>query len=401
MKFHSCKFTLVAGLFVFALAGCSLPGINFQGPTKQGGQVSSQTGRYEVQRITPALLLAQSKARKKHEVGKPNPVLKQAIKDYQYKVEPRDVLSIVVWGDAGQSLGASSGSGAGVGSGAGSSAGQGSGAANGSATPSGGFRVDSKGMLFYPYVGSVHVAGETTEQIRAQLTRLLKPYIRNPQVTVNVAQFTSQTYQLAGAVEKPGLYPITDDPLTVSQAIAAAGGVLRQNNALGYSSARSLGDLSNVLYVHDGKTMRLNLRALQLYGDSSQDRLIHPGDVIEVPDDSYDQVHLIGDVNKPGNYPLDNGQINLAQALGDAGGLNLQTANPARIFVFRGAYAKPQIFWLNARSPQAMLLATDFNLQPQDVVYVATSGLSTWNRIVSQILPTVQALYETKVLVHP
>lgn len=395
MKRYASVILLSTALAGLALSGCSLPGISFQGPAKQPGAMPAKAGRYRVQRITPKLLLVQSKARKKHEAGKPNPALKQAIENYHYEVEPRDVLSIVVWGDAGQSLSADSVSGTA------SSAGQGSAGANSSATPSGGFRVDSHGMLFYPYVGSVHVAGETAEQIRTQLTRLLKPYIKNPQVTVNVAQFNSQKYQIAGAVEKPGLYPVTDEPLTVSEAIAATGGVLRQNNALGYSSARSLGDLSNVLYVHDGKTMRLNLRALQLYGDTSQDRLVHPGDVIEVPDDSYDQVHLIGDVSKPGNYPLDNGRLNLAQALGDAGGLNLQTANAARIFVFRGAYAKPLIFWLNARSPQAMLLATDFNLQPQDVVYVATSGLSTWNRIVSQILPTVQALYETKVLVHP
>ena len=47
-----------------------------------------------------------------------------------------------------------------------------------------------------------------------------------------------------------------------------------------------------------------------------------------------------------------------------------------------------------------MLLATDFELEPQDVVYVATAGISSWNRIVSQILPTVQTLYETKVLIR-
>ncbi|EQD70738.1 polysaccharide export protein, partial [mine drainage metagenome] len=80
--------------------------------------------------------------------------------------------------------------------------------------------------------------------------------------------------------------------------------------------------------------------------------------------------------------------------------LDLTTANPARIFVFRGAYEKPKIYWLNARSPLTMLLANQFELRPQDVVYVATSPVSAWNRIVSQILPTVETLYETKVLTN-
>jgi polysaccharide biosynthesis/export protein len=128
---------------------------------------------------------------------------------------------------------------------------------------------------------------------------------------------------------------------------------------------------------------------------------VSPGDIIQVPDNSIEQVHLIGEVLHPGNYPFDNGQLNLAQLLGDAGGLSLETADAARVFVFRGAYEKPQIYWLDARSPDSMLLANGFELQPQDVVYVATAGLVTWDRIITQILPTVQTLYETKVLVNP
>jgi polysaccharide export outer membrane protein len=220
---------------------------------------------------------------------------------------------------------------------------------------------------------------------------------------VKVVGFHSQKYQLAGAVAKPGLYPITNVPITVSQAIARVGGVLHMlpNGSSKDTIARPLADLAHVLLIRNGRRQMLNLKAFYRHGERRQDRLIEPGDIIEVPDSSFDQVHLIGEVRDPGNYPMSAGRLNLAQALGAAGGLDLKTADASRIFVFRGTDAEPQVFWLSADSPDAMLLAAQFKLKPQDVVYVATADISAWNRIVSQILPTVQTIYETKVLVSP
>ncbi|HET7306605.1 MAG TPA: polysaccharide biosynthesis/export family protein [Gammaproteobacteria bacterium] len=322
-------------------------------------------------------------SREQHENGITNPALQQAVDNYTYKVGPQDILNIVIWDHPELTL------------------------PQGEyrSAESTGFIVHSDGTIFYPYVGTMKVVGETTEQIRQELAKALKPYVKNPQVDVKVVGFNSKKFQLAGAVTKPGLYPITNIPLTVAQAVAQAGGVVRMAPTGGGNNKnvipRPLADLSHVVLVRDGRRIDLNLRAFYHYGDQSQNRLIQPGDIIEVPDNANEQIHLIGEVKDPGNYPMNHGDLNLAQLLGDAGGLSLTSANASRIFVFRGAYQQPSIFWLDASSPDAMLLATQFQLQPQDVVYVATAGVTSWNRIVTQILPTVQALYETKVLVHP
>jgi polysaccharide export outer membrane protein len=393
---------LAIGVLGMLLAGCSVPGMSFNGRHASPSAAAGKTGRYSVQRITPALLTRQVQARKNKVTTQSNPGLKRAIAHYAYRVEPQDVLQVTVWGhpefspggSALQALAASGGPNGGVGTIV----------ARTQSPGKSGFTVQSDGTIYFPYVGNIQVAGLTTGGIRTKLAKALSSYVPNPQVSIIVVGFHSQTYQLSGAVFRPGLYPITNVPRTVSEAIQSAGGILQTVPTVSISSRSSampLADLAHVLYIHNGKRQVLNLRAFFLDGDESQDRLLHPGDIIQVPDNSFDQVHLIGEVRQPGNYPLDNGQLNLAQALGDAGGLNLITANPARIFVFRGAYRKPEIFWLDARSPAAMLLATQFRLKPQDVVYIATAGISTWNRIVTQILPTVQALYETKVLVHP
>lgn len=395
-------FTALVVVMAGALAAaCSLPGMSFSGTNASSVEIRKQA--YGVQPITPALLEKQAQARDKSDIGRPNPKLSREIGDYDYRVEPQDVIGVIVWGhpefSPGGSAMSSQFSSTSVISG--NAISNSLGASNTSAGGSG-FTVQPDGTIFFPYVGQIKVGGLNTDQIRAKLAKALSKYVVDPQISVKVIGFHSQTYQLAGAIVKPGLYPITNVPVTVSQAIQAAGGILQtvpNVTVASKASATALADLAHVLYIHDDKRTVLNLRAFFEYGDKSQDRLLHAGDIVQVPDNSFDQVHLIGEVKEPGNYPLDNGQLNLAQALGAAGGLDLSTANASRIFVFRGAYSRPQIFWLDARSPEAMLLATQFVLKPQDVVYVATAGVSTWNRIISQILPTVQALYETKVLV--
>jgi polysaccharide export outer membrane protein len=47
-----------------------------------------------------------------------------------------------------------------------------------------------------------------------------------------------------------------------------------------------------------------------------------------------------------------------------------------------------------------LLLATQFPLQPQDVVFVSSTNLVRWNRVMSQILPTIQGLWQTDVLIN-
>lgn len=381
-------------LLTLALAGCSLPGFSFNGPPKKLSHQEKTQG-YGVQPITPALLKKQASAREAAAVGENNPALTQAIDDYTYVVEAQDVVAVTVWGHPEFTAGQSAFTGF-----AALKGGQIS-VSNEARPGIGGFTVHAAGNIYFPFIGKVHVAGLTTPEIRTKIAKALKAYVSEPQISIHVIGFNSQTYQLSGAVTKPGLYPVTNVPLTVSQAIQSAGGILQtvpNVTVASRASATPLADLSHVIYIHNDKRQVLNLQAFFLNGDTSQDRLVRPGDIIQVPDNSFDQVHIIGEVSSPGNYPLHYGRLNLAQALSAAGGLNLNTANPSRIFVFRGAYEKPRIFWLDAENPVSMLLATQFQLQPQDVVFVATAGISTWNRIISQILPTVQVLYETKVL---
>ena len=89
---------------------------------------------------------------------------------------------------------------------------------------------------------------------------------------------------------------------------------------------------------------------------------------------------------------MNKARLTLTEALSDVGGVNQTTSDAARIFVFRGGLGKSEIFHLDAKSPDALLLADRFPLQPRDVVFVDRAEGIRWNQIIAQIQPTITLL---------
>lgn len=250
----------------------------------------------------------------------------------------------------------------------------------------GGYKVSADGTLFFPYVGVLQVGGLTTDAVRLLLTDKLRDHVERPQLTVRVAAFHSQKVHVLGEVLAPGVFPLTDVPLTALQAIHLAKGFTPE------------ADPQHVSLVRGNDRQVLDVRALYDQGDLAQDRVLVGGDVLQVPDRQHNRIFVIGEVTKPSSALMHRGRMSLAEALGEAGGLDPETADPGAIYVFRHEGRLPGIYRLDAESPDAMLLAVQFPLQPLDVVFVSSHGLARWNRAVSQILPTIQALWQTATL---
>jgi polysaccharide export outer membrane protein len=86
-----------------------------------------------------------------------------------------------------------------------------------------GHRVRPDGKITIPLVGDVQASGLTPERLGSQLTQALMEYVNQPVVNVSVLEVQSKTYKMAGAISKPGSYPMPV-PITIFDAINNAGG---------------------------------------------------------------------------------------------------------------------------------------------------------------------------------
>ena len=86
-------------------------------------------------------------------------------------------------------------------------------------------QVDASGRLSFPLAGVIEVGGHTPGEVAVLIRdRLRDQFIRNPQVTVNLAQTVSQVITVDGEVQQPGLYPVVGR-MTLMRAVATAKGL--------------------------------------------------------------------------------------------------------------------------------------------------------------------------------
>lgn len=244
-----------------------------------------------------------------------------------------------------------------------------------------GFVIDGKGNLQFPYAGTMHVAGLDVEEIQWQLAKVLSRTFIEPQVTVRVSSFRSKQIYVDGQVHTPGVVPINDVPLTLYEAINRAGGL----------SADA--DQSRIELVRAGDSYSLNLSKMFSRAMDPSKISLKSGDLLRVPSRADNAVAVMGEVNRPANaIPLKSGELTLSDAIAQAGSINSSTGDAAQIYVIRGTSAKtPKVYRLNAHSPVAMVLANQFELQPKDIVYVDNNRLVRFNRVLSLLLPAINA----------
>lgn len=245
-----------------------------------------------------------------------------------------------------------------------------------------GFIVDSSGEIAFPYVGRVRVAGLTEAEAGELISKLIVTQVREPQVTVRIQSFRSRRAYVEGEVRAPGSQVFTDLPMTLAEAINRAGGITANGN------------FAAVTLVRDGKSVDINLTRLREVGRDGNDIPLRSGDTVRVGHREDAKVYVMGEILRPSALTVrSNGRLNLNEALGEAGGPVLTTSNPGQIYVIRqGATGLPAIFHLDAKNPAAMVLARQFSLEAQDVVYIDPVPLVKWNRVISLILPAAQVV---------
>src|SRR5690606_88414 len=245
--------------------------------------------------------------------------------------------------------------------------------------------VRDDGTLFYPFIGNVHVAGKTLEELREIIANRLARYIEQPQVDVNVIEYNSQKIYFSGAFVNSGFQPVNAQRLTLLEAVGQA-----QINP-------ETADLSNLQLIRDGVTYRLDYDRLTSTPSRIGDIYLKPGDKLHMGLNDARKILVMGEVPQPGAMPYRTSRMTLSEVLGTVGGPSPIRASGREVYVVRGTdnleNEKATVFQLNAKSPSAFILANRFEMEPQDVVFVGAAGVTRWNRFISQLLPTATILY--------
>lgn len=199
--------------------------------------------------------------------------------------------------------------------------------------------------------------------------------------TLVVSEDLVNLVSVLGEVARPGRYRLKGD-MRVLDALLLAGG-LTEKAAIGQAR----------LIRASRETQQLNLDRLLLRQEMDNNIRLAAGDTILVPEEINNKIYVLGDVVRPGVYPI-KGEVTLLQALAIAGGpvqRSIGTAQSAHIVRRNGDL--PQLASASGsveRLPNGGLLisvnlqtllrgadrSTDVVVQPGDVLVVPQSGLA-------------------------
>ncbi|WP_239482779.1 polysaccharide biosynthesis/export family protein [Paraburkholderia sp. C35] len=352
-----------------ALSACTLaPGMRMASPasvvaTSATGDQAAQQLNVPITPIDLALIRKMQEVDASESAGL-NAELTAKLGTYRCGVG--DVLQITVWDhpELNAALGA-----------------QAMAAQNRPSDPAQGFVIDSQGDVQFPYVGNLRAAGLTVEEFTRQLYARLSTVFIKPQLTVRIASYRSQQIYVDGEVKSPGPQPVNDIPMSLYEAVGRAGGFL------------PTADQSRMNLIRNGVTYRLNLSQMIAKGINPADVVLKNGDLLRVVSRDENGVFVMGEVIKPTTaVPLKTGNLSLSDALSQAGSINSTSADAAQIYVVRGTkQSEIKVFHLDAHSPVSMVLANQFSLQPQDIVYVDGNGLVRFSRVLQLLLPAINS----------
>ncbi|MBY6059431.1 polysaccharide biosynthesis/export family protein [Leisingera daeponensis] len=305
-----------------------------------------------------------------------------------------------------------------------------------------GYTVQDDGSINIPDVGRVRISGLTVDEAEALLFQRLVESQIDPTFSLEVSEFNSRRVSVGGAVGKPGVLPITLRPLTLGEALSAAGSV----------SVADI-DISSVRIYRDGTMYQIPLE--DLYSRSELQRLnLLAGDSVFVDTDydlsraeryfaqqiqlqqttlagrqaaidelttaltlrradlnerrenftqaldldavERDYVYLSGEVRTQGRYTLPfERKASLADALFDTGGgIAKETGDASEVYVLRASddireFGAVTAWHLDVRNAAHLSLASKFELRPDDIVFVAENPVTRWSRVVDQITPSL------------
>jgi polysaccharide biosynthesis/export protein len=227
----------------------------------------------------------------------------------------------------------------------------------------GSFRIDQRGDIALPILGTIHVAGDTASEARVQIQkRLLEGQIlKDPQVNLSILEYTAPEVTIIGEVASPGKYPLLVPRKLVDVLALAGGTTLIAGNEV--EITRGSAEAEPVLVRYSRATAP----------KAVEDAIVHPGDIVRVKRAGI--VYVLGAVTRPGGYVMqEEGTLNILQAISLANGTTVSSST-GTIYLLRRNADGGTAYIPVPYSKITHGKSADVQLHATDVLYVPTSKI--------------------------
>jgi polysaccharide export outer membrane protein len=238
--------------------------------------------------------------------------------------------------------------------------------------------VDNQGMISVPYAGLVRANRRTNVEIQDDIVEKIRNRAIDPQVIVSLSKQLTSLVSVIGEVKSSIRYPAAFSGAQdrILDAITRAGGISGQ------------GFETFVMLERGGK--RAVVPFARLVYEPENNIFVLPGDQIYVYREQQ-KFLAFGATGTQGTIPFDAWRINLAEAIGKAGGILDIQGDPGSVFLYRpeprdvaerlgvdltpfeGWPFIPVIFSVSFRDPGGYFLATNMNMRHDDVIFAANA----------------------------
>jgi polysaccharide export outer membrane protein len=244
--------------------------------------------------------------------------------------------------------------------------------------------VGPSGMITVPFAGQVPAAGRTLRQIEQAIVARLKGKANQPQAIVRIIRNVTANVSVIGEVANAGRVPLTPKGERLLDILAAAGGT------------RQSAERVTVQLSRGSQTVTMPLAAV--VQNPRENIILQKDDVVTVVYQPF-TLTVLGAAGKNEEVRFEGVGLTLSQALGRIGGLQDMRADPRGVFIFRWEPADrmrtlgralpsemervPVIYQVDLRDPQTFFAAQQFPMQNSDVVYIANSPATDFQRFVN------------------
>lgn len=242
--------------------------------------------------------------------------------------------------------------------------------------------VSPDGEVALPRVGVLQVQGQTLTQITQTVRERLMQYYEEPDVTLVMREYNNNKVFVLGRVANPGAINFKGHG-TLLEALSLAGGLPTDTGKSFLTRCMIVRGRELVIWI--------DLKELLEGGNLALNPRLKNNDVVFIPQSEDQMAYVMGAVFSPGVLLL-RSQMTLLDAIMTSGGAT-RDANTASIFLVRSEKGRSAVQKIDmSEILKHGDMTRNYVLKDGDIVYVPESGMSTFNYVMSQILPSLKVI---------